>query len=354
MHALIPGPARLLAAGVALAALSSQACEDVDDTLAFGFYAYFAPVSYSADSDPGGAGFDMHLGYEADLLTALEHMADGPRFVRRAIPHWAESPPPIWLRSAGSQFDVVGGGITILDSRTRDASGRRAVAFTSGHIAFRQSLLVRAADAQRFASYDNLDRDDAVGVIAGTTGESRLLQIVGYTDDAGALVVGARVTLADGAVVRADGTGDFFIAAAGASANVEGRRRIEHPVEDLPAVVYRSDENALITALREGVIDAVARGEIGNRDVAFAGQDLVVGVLDTEVEWGGFTVDAGAAALRACLDRRIDYLTDNRRIGYAAWREDPTVFLRRAWRWSPDAGSWRGFFRGWRLWLIGR
>lgn len=95
-----------------------------------------------------------------------------------------------------------------------------------------------------------------------------------------------------------------------------------------------------------------ADSEIGNRDATFAHRGLVVGALDAEVEWGGFTVDAGATALLACLDRRINYLTDDRRIGYAAWREDPTVFLRRAWRWTSEASSRRGFFRGWRLWLI--
>ena len=343
---------RLVAAVIVLAAVSSQACEDVPERLAFGFYAYFAPVSHSADSEPGSAGFDQHLGYEADLLTAIEHMEDGPRFVRRAIPHWAESPPPIWLRSSGAQFDVVGGGITILDSRTFDAAGRRAVAFTSGHIAFRQSLLVREADARRLASYDGLSRDDTVGVMSGTTGESRLLQIVGYTDKAGVLVRGTRVILADGAVLIADGGADFFITAAGSSANVEQRKRIEHPTADLPAVLQGSDENALIEALRAGTIDAVARGEIGNRDATFAYRGLVVGALDAEVEWGGFTVDAGATALLACLDRRINYLTDDRRIGYAAWREDPTVFLRRAWRWTSEASSRSGFFRGWRLWLL--
>ena len=32
------------------------------------------PHTASADPDPAGAGFDVHLGYEADLLTALEAM----------------------------------------------------------------------------------------------------------------------------------------------------------------------------------------------------------------------------------------------------------------------------------------
>ena len=42
--------------------------------MTFGFYPFFKPVSYSEDSDPASPGFTRHLGYEADLLTALEAM----------------------------------------------------------------------------------------------------------------------------------------------------------------------------------------------------------------------------------------------------------------------------------------
>ncbi|MCY4447842.1 MAG: hypothetical protein OXE02_03215, partial [Chloroflexi bacterium] len=71
-----------------------------------GFYAYFAPVSYSADPAPASPGFNTHLGYEADLLTALEAMEGaGLTFSRRGIAHWDD----IWLRSAGTEYDIVGG-----------------------------------------------------------------------------------------------------------------------------------------------------------------------------------------------------------------------------------------------------
>ena len=50
-----------------------------------GFYAFFAPVSYSADADPSSAGFDEHLGYEAGLLTALAAMnGAGLSFARQS------------------------------------------------------------------------------------------------------------------------------------------------------------------------------------------------------------------------------------------------------------------------------
>ena len=104
--------------------------------LRFGFYAYFDPMSYSADSRPEADGFDVHRGYEADLLSALEAMEGaGLRFAHSGIAQW----DVIWLRPAGPRFYIVG-GITILDTRTRDGSGKRTVAFTSGHIVFRQSL----------------------------------------------------------------------------------------------------------------------------------------------------------------------------------------------------------------------
>ena len=99
--------------------------------LNLGFYAYFAPVSYSADPDPTSDKFNTHQGYEADLLTALEIMDDTSlSFARSAITEWHG----IWLKAADPEYDIIGGGITILDSRTRDASGTPRVTFTSGHI----------------------------------------------------------------------------------------------------------------------------------------------------------------------------------------------------------------------------
>ncbi len=52
------------------------ACGTDDRELKVGFYAYFAPVSYSESDDPSSPGFNVHRGYEADLLTGLEAMED--------------------------------------------------------------------------------------------------------------------------------------------------------------------------------------------------------------------------------------------------------------------------------------
>ncbi|MCY4550202.1 MAG: transporter substrate-binding domain-containing protein [Defluviicoccus sp.] len=272
-----PQFALALCTALAMSAPAVATCPDESTTLRFGFYAHFNPVSYSADRDPAALGFNVHLGYEADLLSALEATSGtNLKFKRTGIAVWDR----IWLLAANSRYDVVGGGITILPARTRDASGKRAIAFTRGHIRFRQSLLVRVKDASRLSRYADLTSRDRVGVVRGTTGEIRLFELMRHA---------------------------------------------------LPRVIAFPDETALIEALLEGSIDAVARGEIGNRAVErlYAGQ-LRVTALDTRVETGGFAVAAKNTALAACIDRHISHLTDNARIGYGAWLADPTVFMRRA------------------------
>ncbi len=306
----------------------SSAC--ADRVLNFGFFAFFAPVSSSADPDPNSAGFNTHVGYEADLLTALEAMdGAGLSFSRRGIDIW----PNIWLLSADAEYDVVGGGITILDSRTRDEMGNQVVTFTSGHIAFRQSLLVRAEDGARWASHDDLTSDVRVGVLASTTGEARLLVLTGLVNADGVLAEGVRVeTQMDTVVV--DGSADYFITAAGASPNLEGRQRIFPAVDTMPQVVYLREEE-LLGALASGRVDALARGEIGNRDAVHAsGGAFVVTALDAAVEYGGFTLGVEDADLAACIDDKINYLTDDQRIGYGEWRQDPSVFMTRARMWQ--------------------
>ncbi|MYB01837.1 amino acid ABC transporter substrate-binding protein [Candidatus Poribacteria bacterium] len=311
-----------------------------------GFYAYFAPVSYSDDADPASEGFNTHLGYEADLLTALEAMEETSiSFSRKGIAEW----PGIWLKAAEPEYDLIGGGITILDSRTQDATGTQRVAFTSGHITFRQSLLVRAEDADRLSEYASLTRDVKVGVLRGTTGEARLLQITGIVDANGVIAKGTRIETPQGTLI-ADGTADYKITAAASTPNVENRFTLYPPAANMPQVNYPvnmphqgfdplvprvlialSDEQVLFEHLRERRIDAIARGEVGNRDAAAAVHGaFVVTALDEQVEYGGFTLAVEDLALRASLNEWIDYLTDGGNIGYAEWLADPKMFLKRA------------------------
>ena len=323
------------AAGVARG--SPQICADGGRELRVGFYAYFAPISYSAGEEPDSPGFDTHLGYESDLLTAIAAMRDtGLSFSRRGIAPWDD----IWLRPAGPDYDLVSGGITILESRTRAADGSGVITFSTGYVAFRQSLLVRAADAARFSDYSALTDEHAVGVLANTTGEARLLQLTGLADEEGVLAAGVRVET-PGGTVTADGSGAFFISAAGESPRLAKRLRLHPHSAAAPRIVYLGDhlgETELIAALRGGEVDAIARGEIGNSDAAHvSGGELAVAALDERVEWGGMALSADDAELVSCLNERIDWLTDQRRIGYPEWRADAAVFMQRAAAWN-DSG----------------
>ena len=316
------------------AASDEESGSCADDALDFGFYAFFDPVSYSADEDRESEGFHMHLGYEADLLSALEAMQGaGLSFNRQAIAVWDD----IWLRSAGPQYDIVGGGITILDSRRRNAAGEELITFTSGHIIFRQSLMARAEDAERLDSYDKLNSDARIGSMAGTTGEARMLQLTGYADDDGVLIKGARFDTPKGSVI-ADGSEDYFITAAGESASLARRKRLHPPADTLPQVIYLGEETGeieLLEALAAGEVDALARGEVGNRRaIQVHGYDFVVTALDDQIEIGGFSLALEDEDLAACLDEKINWLTDDRRIGYGEWVEDPSVFMRRAQMWN--------------------
>ncbi len=315
---------------------AADSCAPADGaSVSYGFYAFFAPVSYSEDPDTDSPGFQKHIGYEAYLLDALEAMDEaGLSFRRQPIENW----PGIWLRPATAEFDMVGGGITILESRTLDASGERAIAFTSGHIAFHQSLLVRSEDAMRYTSYDRLTSEVRVGVLRSTTGEDRLLQITGITNADGVLSPGTRVVTPQDTVV-ADGTAQYTITASRVSNELEGRTHLIPPSTAMPQVVYLGDvlgEDELISALLDGTIEAVARGEVGNGEAARASDGvLAVSAVDTSAEYGGFAFDANNTDLLACIDERLQWLTNERRIGYAEWRADSLVFRARAAQWNP-------------------
>lgn len=318
----------------------------IDDTrvpehprvLNVGFYDAFLPVSYSLAH--------THLGYEADLLTALEVMeTPNLSFTRKPISQWEN----IWLLAATANYDIIGGGITILEDRTKDATGTPLVTFTTPHIVFRQSLLVRAEDAGRIQNYSDLTRDVRVGVLRGTTGEARLLQITGIVDANGVVAAGTRIDTPTGSVI-ADGTADYKITAAGSTPNIENRFTLYPSVDNMPQVNYPVNmpnqgfdplkpgplvvltvEEVLLGNLQEKRIDALARGEIGNRNAAAASAGtLVVTALDEQVEYGGFTVARENTELLEFLNKRIDYLTDNGNIGYAQWVSDNGVFMKRA------------------------
>ena len=303
-----------------------------DKILEVGFYADFVPLSHSEDphAPTNSRAYNTHLGYEADLLTALEALDDaGLSFSRRGIPTLEFG--GIWLLAATPEYDIIGGGITIRDDRTRDAGGRTVIAFTAGHVAFRQSLLVRSEDAARIATHADLTQDDSVSVHPGTTGELRLLELTGIINARGVLVAGARIETPTG-MVMADGSGRYTVSAGatGTSPELADRSRIIPPAP-LPQVIYHAEESEQLRALRDREVTAVARGEIGNTDASVkSGGAFVVTALDPKVERGGFALDVREPALLTCLNTHIGRLTDAGRIGYAEWAANPDVFLDRA------------------------
>lgn len=327
----------VLAVSLLLASAGCSAGSE-DRVVEAGFYAFFEPVSSSADADPASLDFNFHAGYEADLLTAIEEIEGyGLVFNRSAIPQWTD----IWLSPAGAEFDLVGGGITILEARTRDGAGEVVVAFTDGHIDFTQSLLVRAEDALRLPDHEALLPTDVVGVLPNTTGEARLLQLLGVADEDGGLAAGTRIETPSGWVtVETDGS--LTISAARASPELAARTRLIAADPDRPQILYLGEEPgaevgepALLAALSDATIDAIARGTVGNTLAAASSNDaFVVTALDTRPERGGFVVDIDDTELLRKINEAIAWLTDGGRIGLAEWLADPRVFLDRAALWD--------------------
>ena len=320
-------------AALFLAAVLLVACSGDTDLLTMGFSPLYDQVSYNASNDPDADGYNTHLGYEADLLTALESMDGlGFSFERRAIPEWSG----VWLKSATAEFDIVGGGITIRDARTRNPAGDVAVAFTNGHIAFRQSLVVRRADAERMATHEQLTGDMIIGAYRDTTGEGRLLLLTGLTDATGALAAGTRAATSNGDVV-ADGSDAYTITPASASEILADRNHLYPPDDTMPQVMYLPDDidrDKVHEMLLAGVIDGIAGEEIENSNAAHGSDGkLTVTALDRLVEHGGFTVAADNTELLNKLNEGIDWLTNNRAIGFPEWQADPTVFMQRAEQW---------------------
>lgn len=303
----------------------------------YGFYTDFNPLSYASTQDPENPDFNRPLGYEPALVEAARRLSnDRLQFTPIGIGNPFAG---IWLKSAtDGRFDMVGGGITALEERRFSAAdpGAPLVTFGIGHVQFRQSLLVRSDSA--IASHDDLDGSTVVGALKGTTGESRLLQLAGITDDEGYLPANTVITLGGNATL-VTGAGDYRIASTGASPGLEERTRLQAPGEDVPLVVYLPSGEAQVQAVTNGDVDAVARGEIGNLVAAGAsGGALKVTAVDTgNTEYGAFSYPSSAAGdnLRATMDGLLSCLTDNGNIGFPQWHEDPGIFTARAVRNAP-------------------
>ena len=299
----------------------------------YGFYTDFQPLSYAANQDPGDPAFDVPLGYEPDLISAITTLSND---LIQFVPGGIGNPfSGIWLLSADERFDMVGGGITALDERRFHPPGATAarVTFGVGHVRFRQSLLVRNDSA--IVSHDDLDDSTTVGVLRGTTGESRLLRLAGITDEEGYLPSATVIALADKATL-VTGERTHRITASGATSGIETRIRLQAPGVEIPPVVYLASDDAQIAAVTNGSVDAIARGEVGNLIAArdSGGALRVVAIDHGNVEYGAFSYPntADGDSLRSGMDHLLNCLTDNGNIGFAQWHEDAQVFQRRAAR----------------------
>ncbi len=318
---------------------TAAACEAARGMLAglpdmrvnYGFYTDFNPMSYSIAS-----AVHQPMGYEPDLVAAVETFSKGKlSFNTLGIGNPFSG---IWLNAAQEPFDMVGGGITALPERTRDANGRQVIRFGVAHVSFRQSLLVRSESV--INRYANLTSHHRVGVLRGTTGEKRLLELTGIIDAEGFLRSGTQVQLASGDVLIAgepDSRAALRIAAGTGSAAIATRVRLAPAGNDRPEVFYFNSDSEQLSALLERVVDALARGELGNRVTARDTPGLRVTAIDTEgSEWGAFSYPDTPAgnALRRAMNAAITCLTENGTIGFSQWFESGgTIFSERAEEW---------------------
>jgi len=155
----------------------------------------------------------------------------------------------IFAALAAGQCDVVASSVSITEERLRNNE------FTSGYYEIRQSILVRKADVERYASLESL-RGRTIGVQAGTTGE-------GYA--------------------QANATGSTVRSFTGA------------------------DE--LFTALRANQVDAVLQDlPVNAYHAQTSGETAVSARLASEAEQLGFVVKKGNTRLRDDINAELEEL----------------------------------------------
>ncbi len=227
-------------------------------------YDAFTPISYG-----NGQGF------EADLLKAIA------RSWKVKIKFYPESfYEGIWRlpSRAYTKCDIAIGGFTPLDYRTKEGVG-----FTIGTTSFKQSLLVRKKDyeSSRITSYKSFENTHMkIGVVPGSSGE-------------------------------------IF---AKAIAN-------EIKLQESVFVQYPS-ESELLTALTNGKIDAIARGEIGNDYQALLHKDLITIARRDFKEKFTFALSKSNPQLINVVNRAITNLTRNNKIQFTDWLKDNHVFMK--------------------------
>ena len=257
--------AGVVAAAVALTACSSAAAVPplkIPNQLTVCSYTDFTPISYGDGK-----------GFEADLARAIGELWD----VKVSfVP--VKTFDGIWLTPSNPTLncDIAIGGITPTDERKAEGA-----AFSSTTASFEQSLLVRKSDADsgRITGYASfVGTTMVIGVVPGTTGESF------------------------------------------------ARQRAAEAGLSMSAIRQYPSEAELLPALQSGEIDAIARGEIGNRYQQ--AQDPSLLTIDSRDFGEGFamSVDPANAQLLTALTDGLESVTKGGSIGYKEWVSNPGVF----------------------------
>ncbi len=301
------------------------------------FYSDFEPISYSRNRDASSPEFNEPQGYEIDLLKAIESIPESRMTFRY---HGVKAWDNIWLSPhTDPTIDIAVGGITYEKRRVLDKDGKHVVAATHKTLNFKQSLLMRTKDTLGITTHADLTCAFVVGAVRGTTGETRFLTQSGIMQDLdqGLLKKGISVILDDKKFITSDGTLSIY------DPKIKNRLMLIPPDCTSPVTKYFVAEDTMIPALKEGHIDAIARGYIGNKLVADKanGEFVVNAIFSLECpknevttcdkkEEAVFFVKHGNQNLLKKLNRYIDELTDHGKIDYETWRLNKKIFMERA------------------------
>ena len=229
-------------------------------------YSKFTPVSYGVNGE----------GYEGDLLRAIAKLWN----IKIKF-----HPEPVyeglWLLPSKSYSiaDISMGGITPSSYRIKQGS-----LFSIGTTSFDQSLLVRKKDYKsgRLVSYQSFKKSNLkIGVVPGTTGA------------------------------------------------LYARLRAKENNLSSDVIVEYASESELLPALMNGKIDAIARGEIGNKYQESKNRKLITIAKKSFGENFAFAIDNSNKLLASHLNKAIRQITNNGKITYLQWDKKHTIFLER-------------------------
>lgn len=232
-------------------------------------YSKFTPISYGVEGQ----------GYEGDLLRAVATLWG------KEIKFYPESIyEGLWLLPSKDYniADISMGGMTPSAYRMKQGA-----LFSMETIPFNQSLLVRKTDytSGRIVSYQSFKGSHLkIGVVPGTTGERY-------------------------AHLRAK----------------------EYHLSRNVFVTYKS-ESDLLPALMSGKIDAIARGDIGNKYQESQNSALITIAQKSFGEHFAFAINNANPELKNNLDHAIKQITNNGQITYVQWLKNHNIFMERVHR----------------------